>query len=437
MKKMVIFHNTLSIILVTFLTFQACKKESKGPPPTPPPLNMEVISGNDQKGYTNKELRDTIVVKVTPKNPEDLKWYSWGYRGTNIGNPLTIPSVVNGEYYLKIAWTLGPGISSQQITLLLYGDCYNQWPNCKPIDSVILRATVNSRQWTKIFDSNTFGKFYDMHFSSASEGVIVGDFSTGLLVTGNGGETWNFASSIRNDYYQLEFADEDTGLVVLTNNYIYFTHDGGKTYTAGSAAGPTVGHLTTLDYFMLDKKTIFAVGYLGNLHKSDNWGLGWTKYTGFNFINPLRSITCPDANTCYACGDVAKIIKSSDGGETWTEQPIMINHNLRKVYFIDKNFGFAVGQWGAMVRTTDGGANWTVIKTGLRFDIMEIRFFGNNLGFAVTTAGEIAKTTDGGLTWTEVVTDNFGVWDLTRAYIKDATTAFGLQNNQVFKYDLR
>jgi photosystem II stability/assembly factor-like uncharacterized protein len=295
---------------------------------------------------------------------------------------------------------------------------------------------MNNRPWVKVNGNANSVYFRDMFFSDAMNGIAVGDFNPGQAVTSDGGVTWNFVNTVRTDYYQLEFCNKDTGLVVVTNNYAYFTNDGGKSFQSGPWTPPIAGHLSSSDYFMVNRDVIYSVGSPGKITKTVDGGKSWTTYAGFNFINRLKSITCPGANTCYACGEAAKIVKTSDGGNSWKEQPVLLNNNLEKVFFIDNNFGFAAGQYGALVRTTDGGNNWTIIPTRLRFDIIEIRFFNRDLGFIVSYSGEIAKTTDGGLTWQTVVGNSYGVSSLNKAFIKDPTVAFALGNQGIVKYDL-
>jgi photosystem II stability/assembly factor-like uncharacterized protein len=439
-------HISFFLIIVSLILLPGCKKDDTPSNPgttIPPPLSMQVISGNNQVGYPVRALTDTIIIKVTPKNVTDIDSYSYFFKSAVTGSQARANTEVsNGEYLIKVIWTLGASTNPQQMTVLLYGNCNNLFTgNCKPLDSVILKATVNGKQWTKVYADNSGiigpGAFWDIHFSDQSHGVAVGDFKTGQAVTNDGGNSWSFVPSIRDDYFELSFSNKDTGLVIVTNNYAYFTVDGGNSFTAGVWSPPTVGHRSSTDYFMVNRNLIYSVGNQGAIARSINGGQSWTKYTGFTFINGINSITCPDANTCYACGQIAKIIKTSDGGNSWTEQTVLMNNNLRKIYFFDKDFGFAGGQLGALVRTTDGGAHWSTIQTGLRFDIIDIRFFSNTNGYIVSNAGEVAKTYDGGLTWKKAVADNYGVYDLTRAFIKDSTAIFGLQWQNIFKYDPR
>jgi len=433
-------------LLLIFLLLQSCKKDDdttgNTPPSILPPTEMVIVSGNNQIGYPNSVLTDSIIIKIIPRKPEDINSYSFLFKPFNGSTIYTSTSVVNGVYYVKAAWTLSNSLLPQQTTFFLYGNCTNPYSTaCTPLDSLQVNATVNGRQWTKVYADNSgvtsSGAFWDIHFTDALHGIAIGDFKTGLFKTQDAGATWTVAPNSRNDLYQLSFADNNTGLVTVTNNWAYFTNDGGNTFVSGPWTPPLVGHLSSADFFMVDRNTIYSVGRNAGIVKSVDGGQSWTQYPGFNFVNWFNAITCIGKDTCYACGEAAKIVKTTNGGVTWKEQNVLLNNYLKTVYFLNADFGFMAGQYGALIRTTDGGNNWAIIKTGLRFDILDIRFFGNNTGFIVSSGGEIAKTTDGGLSWQVIVRDNYGVNSLNKALIKDATIVFGLQSQNIFTYDLR
>lgn len=86
---------------------------------------------------------------------------------------------------------------------------------------------------------------------------------------------------------------------------------------------------------------------------------------------------------------------------------------LYSVYFIDLNFGTAVGHFGTILRTTDGGTTWTKQNSGTTINLWGVCFIDSNTGFVVgsvfytnhggTRVGQhiILKTTDGGINWVQ------------------------------------
>lgn len=425
------------LIILGFIVFIfGCEKDKE--PSINPPKSITIISGNNQMGYSDEYLSDSIVLEITPDNIADLKNYSYYFKSKDYYTSVYAhDTILNNKMYIYAKWILSADDESQELTFFLTEKCDRD--QCNKIDSVFIFATLIP-PWKEIFyDNNWSGnQLYDIYFSDNYNGIAVGDlpYDDGYLKTHDGGITWSYAKNDRNDLFQLSFADPDTGIVILTSNYALFTNNGGQSFYKGEWTTPIIGHRSSSDYFMFNSKEIITVGRGGAIAKTKDGGKTWTTYQGFSFVNYLNDITCTDKNTCYACGEIGKVVKSTDGGETWKEDYLELNNYLEKIYFLDNNFGFTAGQYGALARTTDGGENWKIINTGLRFTIIEIYFKNKDLGYIVSTSGEIGKTNDGGLTWKLINKDNHGVYHLNKAIFKD-NTILGLQAGSIFKYILK
>jgi len=296
-------------------------------------------------------------------------------------------------------------------------------------------------QWELIFTEDGSisrpGEFRDMHFSDSLNGIVIGDYYTGIIRTNDGGKTWNFDNnSFRDDLYMLSFANKDTGLVIVTNNWAYFTIDGGKTFSQEQWTVPIIGDKQSYDYHMVNRKTIYTVGSKVKVTKTTNGGQSWIPCEEFNFSNSINDITCLDADTCFACGSVAKIIKTVDGGENWEQQEVLLNNNLYVINFIDSEYGFVGGQYGVLLKTEDGGDSWITLDSHLNYNIISIHFINKLDGYVINDAGKISKTIDGGVNWTTINPNDENLYSISKIYFKDSTTLFALQDNNIFKYDL-
>jgi photosystem II stability/assembly factor-like uncharacterized protein len=423
----------------------ACKKSNSTSDSALYPSDIKIINGNWQLGNANIVLPDTIVIAITPKKIGDAKYYSY-YFDSRFGSNGTITSfdtIIGGIYYIKAVWQLSNSNLPQTTTLYLFGNCNSPYfNNCKPIDSITI-STRMSQEWIQVFanDPSTGGPGYfsDIHFNSTNSGIIVGSYyKSGMLQTSDSGNTWQTLTSPRNDYYIASFSNTDTGLLIVTNNYAYFTDDGGKTvYQPVSWTPPFVGDMSSSDYFMQNRNIIYSVGRQGGIAKTVDAGQTWSIYNGFNSINWLYSITCTDPNNCYACGEVGRVIKTNDAGITWTGYTAMFNFNLRKIYFWDKNTGLAGGEHGALLRTIDGGNNWTIVKTNLAGTIVCIQFFSADTGYIVTSNGDIAKTMDGGWTWSILAYGNLGYFQgYNKIIFRDSKVLFALAGQSIYKFSL-
>ena len=89
---------------------------------------------------------------------------------------------------------------------------------------------------------------------------------------------------------------------------------------------------------------------------------------------------------------------NAQSGWYW-QNPLPQGNGLYGVCFTDVNRGIAVGDCSAILRTTDGGVTWTQQMSGAPEYLMGVSFPDVNTGFAVGSSGTIHRTTDGGVTW--------------------------------------
>ena len=106
-------------------------------------------------------------------------------------------------------------------------------------------------------------------------------------------------------------------------------------------------------------------------------------------------------------GDTCSVIKSGDGGRTWS-----ISHKipLRFLYEVemldDYNIYITASSGSTFMKTTDGGANWSAVSIPARYTAVgKFQFFDTMTGYAsviYNTIGDykhMIKTSDGGATW--------------------------------------
>lgn len=140
-------------------------------------------------------------------------------------------------------------------------------------------------------------------------------------------------------------------------------------------------------------------------------GMWYRQESGVRYT--IDSIFFVDENTGWAVGDRGTVLKTTDGGETWTPQNPGTGAWVTDVHFVDENTGWVVGDSGFVARTTNGGATWVPQHSTTTKNLWNVQFINADVGWAVGPAGgdgppppgvysTILKTTNGGLTWTEV-----------------------------------
>ena len=102
--------------------------------------------------------------------------------------------------------------------------------------------------------------------------------------------------------------------------------------------------------------------------------------------NVLLSVYFTDANTGLAVGGYGTIVKTADGGTTWTTLACGTTSSLGSVYFTNATTGFAAGTTGTILKTTDGGANWIALTSGINSNINSVYFTDANTGYLVTSS---------------------------------------------------
>ena len=117
------------------------------------------------------------------------------------------------------------------------------------------------------------------------------------------------------------------------------------------------------DITYLTETEAVAVGY-GIVLRSTDRGNSWTRLPVYDDF--FRSVHFPTPEVGYIVGFSGSILKSEDGGLTWSAQRdgnrlTVSDKPFRSVFFIDELEGFIVGDDGIFWMTTDGGDNWKII----------------------------------------------------------------------------
>ncbi len=161
----------------------------------------------------------------------------------------------------------------------------------------------------------------------------------------------------------------------------------------------------------------------------------WTWQNPLPKGDNLNCIRFIDATTGYAVGDGGTIIKTTDGGSTWTVQNSGTAYDLYSVYFTDKNTGYVTGgvtYWlSILLKTTNGGMSWSVLSTGYERPYKSIHFVNADTGYFLGNGfiepiiGDVIfKTTDGGKNWTKkLLESNYG---LSSICFTDEDTGYAL-----------
>jgi len=210
--------------------------------------------------------------------------------------------------------------------------------------------------------------------------------------------------------FNLVFYDPESGYFYYLADSGYYTYSTFYGYGFPQQAGENLS-LTAVDF--VDSKYGFVGGdFVTLLHTRDggeNWySLHLGDFEGNEDSPSIRDVEFLDSLTgwlvmdrYYNYGEHSFILKTLDGGISWTSQYQSYTTSLKKLFFLDQDHGWASGNYGFVMKTDDGGENWEIIQeesSDVEY-VTEIHF--NNLldGYMVRDYAEFLVTHDGGYSW--------------------------------------
>ncbi|MGE5437605.1 MAG: T9SS type A sorting domain-containing protein [Syntrophothermus sp.] len=236
----------------------------------------------------------------------------------------------------------------------------------------------------------------------------------------DGGITWEKTFNNYDKIIDFYFFNPDTGYSLqrtVGNSHIFgITTNGGVTWDSLSEVHFDYG--TAIEW-VIDKNTIFLAPkqtgdwYTAMLMKSTDGGKTWRNIMrfvmGFEIASGIYGLCFADEKIGYfhfnangPAADPDGNWKTTDGGDTWLEDPSYMGYNTM---FLNPKLGFKIFNDGILYKTTDKGVTWDSICPKFW---SEVTFIDEYNGFAIDRIMEndtimvsqnLCKTTDGGYTW--------------------------------------
>ena len=271
-----------------------------------------------------------------------------------------------------------------------------------------LKAEVT---WEKV-TSGTTARIWDVAYVNETTAFAVGVGGM-IMKSTDSGTTWSAVTHdlTTQDLYVIHFATDQVGYIGGLSATVLKTVDGGDTWTNISANLPSIittyGQYTTQtinDFYFQDANVGVAVGYNGIILKTLDGGTTWTFYGALG-AGTYRSVCFVDATTGIIVAHGKMVKKTVDGGETWTtwiSEATTFNHFFETRFF-NTTTGVAIGDGGVIFRTNDAGATWTsaTVTPAAGGQLWGLTVVSPTIAYASGQLGQIYKTTDAGATWTK------------------------------------
>jgi len=220
--------------------------------------------------------------------------------------------------------------------------------------------------------------------------------------TTDGGRNWKF--HFINNYTGAGdpyFFDMQTG--IIAGNVIHKTTDGGQNWT-NRMIGPDEPSYGVSTVTFVNQSIGWAAGSFGAVAKTTNTGRSWQYLNlGYEDYRFERIHTVGD-KLIWILGP-EKLIKSTDGGNSWNQIELPSRFRYYDTYFFDDKNGWIGGDFRHIYSTSDGGATWTLkyplSENEIKSDaIFAVDFLDKQNALAITSGGGILSTKDGGENWT-------------------------------------
>jgi photosystem II stability/assembly factor-like uncharacterized protein len=177
---------------------------------------------------------------------------------------------------------------------------------------------------------------------------------------------------------------------------------------------------------------LVAVGERGFTMASDDAGKSW-KAIATPVTRTLTAVAFKDAKVGVAVGHGASVVRTEDGGSTWTHVPLpeAEPESLLGVTYLEGDHFVAYGAFGMYFDSADAGRTWQkrmVISEDFDRHISKVIPVGASL-LLVAESGTLARSDDGGATWTAMVSPYTGSYFDALATRDGALLAFGMRGN--------
>lgn len=258
---------------------------------------------------------------------------------------------------------------------------------------------------------------------------------------------WSVSSDLPNAtrYDDIVFVG-NKGWTINSDGDIFHTTDLGETWTNQINTGK---YLRSIEF--VDENLGFCGSLDSSFYKTTDGGVTWVDVADNISPKPpgICGISAPDNDNIYGCGiwsAPAFIIKSDDGGNTWTNIDMSAYATaLVDIEFSSADTGFVTGtanpasDGGIILYTTDGGQTWEEkFRTNVGLDyIWKIQspdgqnFFASVDAVPVTNNLRILRSNDQGQNWimdtimdTYVYTQLVGFIDPMHGFLGAGTNLF-------------
>ena len=320
--------------------------------------------------------------------------------------PTAIPSSAPtpSPTYTSTLWTgtwsvvASPGSSSVGSSRVFRGAC---WPSTLRIvlvgysgdSGIIVSSSDLGTTWTgTTYAAGQFGRAFSDIACSSTYAVVIG--SRGYIYySSDAAVTWTaYATRLTYALYSVALGTHNVVYVSAASGYVYKATAGTWAFASCSSTAMTTAATNLYGIATFDGTRVYAVGAGGAIYYSTDTATStWTEATSSVTVD-LYSVSCGSAFSCFAGGNAGTLLRTIDGGVTWTalSPGLSTTYSLKfhAIKMLDANVVFVSSNGGEIVSTIDAGATFTsqtTLASGM--PVSCISLIQSNLVVAADTDG--------------------------------------------------
>lgn len=288
------------------------------------------------------------------------------------------------------SWAPRPSGVDMALYAVRFTDDQHGWVSGQ--DGIILHTADGGKSWQKqesnaVFQDRDGSKqplyLFGLHALDNDHAWAVGDRSI-LTSTSDGGKTWRARKvPMETDlsggeslaaadpiFYDVKFTDAQRGWIVGEFGKIMHTEDGGETWheqeqtlMEGTGIFDLLDIPTLYGVHMVNAQEGVAAGLEGHIARTRDGGRRWTfdpVEVDHPLVDPLFRVLQLEDGSGWAGGAAGEVMHWEPGATAWKRAKLGqdVLTWLRGISFSDLQNGWLVGGYGLIYRTTDGGKSW-------------------------------------------------------------------------------